>query len=277
MKIAALQYNAKSDIAHNCEIASRLIDKAAGEGARFICLPECANLLAKNKDQLFAEAQSETDSDFLARAQAKARHHNIWLSLGSLMIARADERDHRIANRHYIINPEGLITAKYDKIHMFDADVGDGKDYRETHSFRPGTEPVITPIDGWQAGLSICYDLRFASLYHHYNEAGAEMLLIPAAFTKVTGQAHWHVLQRSRAIENACFVIASAQTGTHDDGRQTYGHALIISPWGEVLADAGADGDMAIAEIDRTQLASARARLSAWRHQASFDKRKTGA
>ena len=275
MKVAALQYTALDDISHNCAIAHELITKAAEAGAQLICLPECANLLAKDRDSLFAKAESESESAFLAMAQKTAQQHQVSLSLGSLMIKPDPDEgelasDGRIANRHFIIAPDGAITARYDKIHMFDADVKDGKTYRESASFRAGNTPIMTKINGHVVGLSICYDIRFASLYHHYAAKGAEILLTPAAFTATTGAAHWHILQRARAIETACFVIAAAQTGTHDDGRQTYGHAVIIGPWGEVLADAGASGDMALAELDFSQLCTARDALSAWHNQRVF-------
>ncbi|MGC6516611.1 MAG: carbon-nitrogen hydrolase family protein [Candidatus Puniceispirillaceae bacterium] len=270
MRIAALQYTARDDLAINCDIALRLIKAAVENGATTICLPECANLLAKDKDSLFAKAETENSSAFLAMIQSAAIAHDIWVSVGSMMIRDAAYEDDRIANRQFIISPKGKIIARYDKIHMFDADVNDGQTYRESSSFRPGKAPCLTHIDGHKTGLSICYDIRFAGLYHHYARNQAEMIFTPAAFTARTGAAHWHVLQRSRAIETGAFIIAAAQKGTHDDNRQTYGHALIISPWGEVLADAGPDGDMAVADIDFDEVTKARARLQAWRAQTAF-------
>ena len=272
MLVAALQYTAKDSIDDNITTASALITKAAKAGARLICLPECANLLAKDKDSLFAKAETEANSRFLQMAIEQARAHGCYLSLGSLMMQQETplDGDRRIANRHYIITPSGEISARYDKIHMFDASVGDGKTYRESASFRPGTRPVMTQIDALKTGLSICYDIRFASLYHHYAAQKADLILTPAAFTATTGAAHWHVLQRARAIETGAFIIAAAQMGTHDDGRKTYGHALIIDPWGEVLADGGQDGDMAIAEIDTARITTARQALSAWQSQTQF-------
>ena len=268
MKVAALQYTARDDLAHNRTMAGDLIAKAAMTGARLICLPECANLLARDKTSLHEKAERQENSAFLSMAKEAALSHDIWLSIGSCMI-RTDD-DERIANRHFIINPAGEITASYDKIHMFDADVNDGKRYRESQDFKAGSTPCLTAIDGHKSGLSICYDLRFAGLYHHYAKQEAEIILTPAAFTATTGAAHWHVLQRTRAIETGAFVIASAQTGTHDDGRHTYGHALIISPWGEVLDDAGPYGDMAIAELDFEDVRRARTALSAWQNQRYF-------
>ena len=270
MIAAALQYCASSDIVKNCDIAAKLIDSAADKAAQLVALPECANLLAASKTQLFQKAESQQNSLFLQMLQAKAKEKQIWISAGSLLLQCEDEDDQRIANRQLIISPQGKITASYDKIHMFDADVNDGKTYRESDSFRAGTSPVMTQIEGHLTGLSICYDIRFAGLYHHYAAKGAEILLSPAAFTAKTGQAHWHILQRARAIETASFLIAAAQKGTHDDGRQTYGHALIISPWGAVLADAGTHGDMALATLDFNEVRQARSALSAWQNQRSF-------
>ena len=272
MIVAALQYTAKDSIEDNITSASALITKAADAGARLICLPECANFLAKDKESLFANAETEDSSRFLKMAIEQARAHDCYLSLGSLMMRQEAPRDgdNRIANRHYMIAPTGEITARYDKIHMFDAQVGDGKTYQESASFRPGTKPVMTQIDELKAGLSICYDIRFAGLYHYYAAQSADLILTPAAFTATTGAAHWHVLQRARAIETGAFIIAAAQTGTHDDGRKTYGHALIIDPWGEVLADAGPAGDMAIADIDTSRITTARQALTAWQSQKTF-------
>ena len=271
MIAAALQYCASSDIVKNCDMASKLIDSAADKAAQLVALPECANLLAASKTQLFQKAESQQNSLFLQMLQAKAKEKQIWISAGSLLLQCEDEDDQRIANRQLIISPQGEITASYDKIHMFDADVGDGKDYRESASFRPGTQPVMTRINDRLAGLSICYDIRFAQLYHHYAANKAELLFIPAAFTAVTGKAHWHVLQRCRAIETGAFVIAAAQIGTHDDGRQTYGHALIIDPWGRVLSDAGSTEDMAIASLDFDKVIEARRSLQAWKTQQAIN------
>lgn len=270
LKVAALQYTARDSRRETSEIALRLIEQACDRGADFICLPECANFLATNKASLFAKAETEASSGILAMAQNIAKQRQVTLSLGSLMMrGDDDETDNRIANRHYIIAKDGSITARYDKIHMFDANVNDGKRYRESNSFKPGTKAVMTSIEGHKTGLSICYDVRFAQLYHHYASQQAEIILTPAAFTATTGAAHWHVLQRSRAIETGAFIIAAAQKGTHDDGRQTYGHALIIDPWGRVLDDAGQEGDMAMADLDFAQVTKARASLTAWCNQSA--------
>ena len=273
MRVAALQYTARNDIHKNCEIALPLVQKAVKEGAEFITLPECANMLAKDKASLKQNAPEEASCPFVKTMCDAARHHNIWLSLGSVMCrddANQNITSQKIANRHLIISPDGAITSRYDKIHMFDAKVGDGKTYRESDSFAAGTTPVVTDIAGHKTGLSICYDIRFASLYHHYAKHHAQMILTPAAFTATTGKAHWHILQRARAIETGAFIIAAAQIGQHDDGRKTYGHALIISPWGEVLSDAGTDKDMAIADLDFSDVAKAREKITAWQNQTLF-------
>ena len=179
--------------------------------------------------------------------------------------------DDRLANRSFLIDETGKIAARYDKIHMFDADVGDGKAYRESDHFRPGTEIVDVQTSIGHIGLSVCYDVRFARLYRQLAKKGAEILTIPAAFTRTSGQAHWYVLQRARAIETGCFVLASAQIGTHDDGRQTYGHSLIINPWGEVLADAGTmEEGFVIAEIDIAEVAAARQKICNLQHEPDY-------
>lgn len=273
MRVAALQYTANHDIHKNCEIALPLVQKAVKDGAEFITLPECANMLAKDKDSLRQDAPEEASCPFIKTMCDAAQSHDIWLSLGSVM-CRDDGNQkmarRKIVNRHLIISPDGAITSRYDKIHMFDAAVGDGKIYRESDNFLPGTTPVMTDIAGHKTGLSICYDIRFASLYHHYAKQQADMILTPAAFTATTGKAHWHILQRARAIETGAFIIAAAQIGQHDDLRETYGHALIVSPWGEVLSDAGTDQDMAIADLDFSDVTKARRKITAWNNQTSF-------
>ena len=236
-------------------------------------MPECANFLAANKIALKEQVEDEANSPTLDLLSALAKKHQIIVSAGSLMMANtaSAETDTRVANRSFLINEHGAIIARYDKIHMFDADVGDGKSYRESAHFRPGQQMVDIQTSRGHFGLSICYDVRFADLYRKLAQNGAEILTIPAAFTRPSGAAHWHVLQRARAIETGCFVLASAQIGTHDDGRQTYGHSLIINPWGEVLADAGAmEEGFVIAEIDLTQVASARRKIRNLQHEPDY-------
>ena len=189
-----------------------------------------------------------------------------------MMAADPDNpEDNRAANRSFLITQDGAIAGHYDKIHMFDADVGDGKSYRESDHFRPGTSVVDVPTNKAHFGLSICYDVRFARLYRDLAHRGAEIITIPAAFTRPSGQAHWHVLQRARAIETGCFVLASAQIGTHDDGRETYGHSLIVNPWGEVLADAGTmEEGFVMAALDLEEVTIARQKIRNLQHAPDY-------
>ena len=269
VQVAVLQYCAGADQSATLPIVKRLVTAAAANGAKFICLPECANFLAADKAALCKLAEEEASSQSLACLTELARTHQIFISAGSLMM-RADGDD-RQANRSYLIGPDGAILARYNKIHMFDADVGDGKRYRESDNFRPGAEMVHCQTDIGHIGLSICYDIRFPHLYRQLGQAGAEMITIPAAFTQTTGQAHWHVLQRARAIETGSFVLSSAQCGTHADGRRTYGHSLIVGPWGEILADAGDTEDGFVqAEIHLRDVSAARAALRHLQHQPEY-------
>ena len=266
VQVAVLQYCAGKDQNTTLPVVSRLVTAAAANGAKLICLPECANFLAANKSALCTQAETEANSQSLACLTALAKTHQVFISAGSLMM-QADGDD-RQANRSYLISPDGAILARYDKIHMFDADVGDGRAYRESDRFRPGDEMVHCQTDIGHVGLTICYDIRFPNLYRRLGQAGVEIITIPAAFTQTTGQAHWHVLQRARAIETGSFVLASAQCGTHADGRQTYGHSLIINPWGEVLGDAGTTEDGFIqADLDLDEVKTARAALRHLQHQ----------
>ena len=272
-KAAVLQYTARGTQQATLPIVEALISAAASAGADIVCLPECANFLAANKTTLKKQVEYEANSPTLNLLSALAKKHRIIVSAGSLMMANtaSAETDARVANRSFLLNEHGAIIARYDKIHMFDADVGDGKSYHESDHFRPGQQMVDIQTSRGHFGLSICYDVRFADLYRKLAQNGAEILTIPAAFTRPSGAAHWHVLQRARAIETGCFVLASAQIGNHDDGRQTYGHSLIINPWGEVLADAGTmEEGFVIAEIDLSQVTSARCKIRNLQHAPDY-------
>jgi predicted amidohydrolase len=273
IKAAVLQYTARGTQEETLPIIEALIVAAADAGAEIICLPECANFLAANKPSLKKLAETEANSRSLALLTSLARRYQIILSAGSLMMAADPDNpeDTRAANRSFLITQDGKIAGRYDKIHMFDADVGDGKSYRESDHFRPGTRLVDVPTNKAHFGLSICYDVRFPSLYRNLALRGAEIITIPAAFTHPSGQAHWHVLQRARAIETGCFVLASAQIGTHDDGRQTYGHSLIINPWGEVLADAGTITDgFVMADLNLEEVTIARQKIRNLEHAPDY-------
>ncbi len=255
LSVAAIQYCARDDAATTLSHIRPMIAEAA-ERARLITLPEAATYLSASRSQLAERAEWEDDSFSYQKLASMAREFSIWILAGSLMMRRRD--DGRMVNRSLLIGPDGALVAKYDKIHMFDADVGDGQVYRESQNFAAGELPVIAKIDSMPTGLSICYDLRFPHLYRQLAIDGAKLLLVPAAFTATSGRAHWHVLLRARAIETGCFVVAPAQSGTHADGRNTFGHSLIVSPWGEVIADADKGDAIITAVLDEEQVEHAR-------------------
>ena len=242
LRVAALQYCASDDITKTLNHIQPLIAEAASK-ASLVALPECANYLAASREQLSQRAEWDDKSYSQKWLGNMAREFGIWLLAGSLIMRRRD--NNQLVNRSLLFGPDGSVVANYDKIHMFDADVGDGKSYQESASFLAGHSPVIAHIDNVPCGLTICYDVRFAHLYRQLALDGAQLFLVPAAFTAHSGKAHWHVLLRARAIETGCFVVAPAQSGTHADGRETYGHSLIINPWGEIVTEAE-DGDAII-------------------------------
>lgn len=260
MIAACIQMRSGTEPESNVAAASELICQAARQGATFIATPEMTNLLDIRPGMARAKVRREADDQSLPILRALAADLGVTLLVGSLAIAL--DGDERFANRSFLIGPDGSILARYDKIHMFDVEVGDGQTYRESRAYRPGEEAVVASAPFGPVGLTICYDLRFPHLYRRLAQAGAEILTIPAAFTRVTGEAHWHVLVRARAIETGCFVVAPAQGGRHEDGRETYGHSLIVSPWGDILADAkGAEPGYVLATLDLSQVAWARSRI----------------
>tara|TARA_R110000803_G_scaffold51786_4_gene106818 strand:+ start:1147 stop:1992 length:846 start_codon:yes stop_codon:yes gene_type:complete len=260
LRAACVQMRSGTEVAPNIAAASRLVRQAAAAGATLIATPEMTNLLDIRPGMARPKIVSQDDDTTLAAFRALAEELGVWLLLGS--IAVTVEGDERLANRSYLIGPDGKIVAQYDKIHMFDVEVGDGQTYRESRTYRPGMSAVLARAAIAPIGMTICYDLRFPALYRTLAQAGAQILTVPAAFTRVTGEAHWHVLLRARAIETGCFLIAPAQGGKHEDGRETFGHSLIISPWGEILAEADGDEPGVIwADIDLDQVAKARARI----------------
>lgn len=264
LKIACVQMRSSRDMAENIETASRLIEQAAAEGATLISTPEMTTLLERSAKSLFEIATDFENDPSIPVFKGLAKRLKVWLHIGSVPVLTDGGK---CANRALFISPDGELVAHYDKIHMFDVELGGGEAYRESRSYKPGDRAVMvkTPFGG--VGLSICYDLRFAHLYRTLAKAGADILMIPAAFTKVTGHAHWHVLLRARAIETGCFVVAAAQGGLHADGRETFGHSLIIAPWGEVLAEAEhAEPGIICAEVDLEEVAKARGRVPALTH-----------
>jgi predicted amidohydrolase len=266
-KAACIQNCATPDVARDIDVLTALVDRAGSSGAALIALPEyCAGLDTRNGN-LFPVAFAEQEHPIIPAMAAAARRHSAWILIGSVGV---EARDGRIFNRSLMIDPKGAIVARYDKIHMFDVDLGDGQIYRESATIAPGGEAVLSDGPGGPIGLSICYDLRFAGLYRGLAKAGARILAIPAAFTRVTGRAHWHVLNRARAIENGAYVIAPCQYGTLAGGAECYGHSLIVDPWGRVLAEGGEDLDIITAEIDPALVAETRARIPSLMHDRPF-------
>jgi predicted amidohydrolase len=239
----------------------------AAQGAQIIFMPEMSGLVDRDRTRAATHICAEADDRVLAAVRDAARSHNVWVHLGSLALV-GDES--RFANRGFLIDADGAIRARYDKIHLFDVTLPGGESYRESAAFVPGAEAVCASTPWGPLGLTICYDLRFPALYRALAEAGAVMLAIPSAFTQTTGEAHWHVLLRARAIETGAFVIAAAQTGTHADGRTTFGHSMVVAPWGDVLLDMGTAPGLAVCDIDLAQVASARDRVPALAHARPF-------
>ena len=266
-KAACIQNCATPDVAHNLDVTLRLTREAAAVGADLVCLPEYFSGL-ETRDGLFHPAAFPEDQHPALEAfAALARELGIWLHLGSLGVGAPGGR---VKNRGYVLTPEGEIAARYDKIHLFDVDLGAGQTYRESATVAPGDAAVVVELPWTKMGLSICYDLRFATLYRDLAQAGARVLTVPAAFTKLTGQAHWHVLIRARAIETGSYVIAPCQYGTLAGGGECYGHSLIVDPWGRVLADGGEAEGFVLAEIDPGEADAARRRIPALRHDRAF-------
>jgi deaminated glutathione amidase len=255
-------------VAPNLDKAEALIRRAAKGGAQYVQTPENTGIMELKPELVLAAAESEGKSALLAWAKARARDLGIWLHVGSIAI-KLDQT--RVANRSYLIDPKGRVAARYDKLHMFDVDLAGGESYRESQYFRPGAKAVLADLPFGRLGLSICYDLRFPSLYRALAAAGAELIAIPAAFTKQTGEAHWHVLTRARAIETGAFVLAATQGGLHENGRSTFGHSIIVSPWGEILAEAGEEPGVIFADLDLAASEEARARIPAIKHGREFE------
>lgn len=273
MKAALLQLCSGDDPAANLAVTRNLIAQAVGQGAGFVLTPEVTNCVSQDHTHQNAVLQLEADDITLAGLRETARNHAIWLSVGSLAVKTGDP-DGRFANRSFLIDPSGAIVARYDKIHMFDVDVSAAETFRESAGYRPGQTAVVAQTPFGNIGLSICYDLRFAYLYRALAQAGAQVLLIPAAFSPVTGAAHWEPLLRARAIETGCYVLASAQSGQHPIGqgkpRTTYGHAMAVSPWGEVLVDMGTDTGVGLVDLDQAAVAKSRSRIAALTHDRAF-------
>ena len=259
-RAAAIQMRSGVSVEANTAEAERLIRAAAAAGADYALTPEMTTILCLEKERLLASISTEAEDPSLARFRALARELGIHVHIGSMAVKVGEAS---VANRSFLIGPDGGVLARYDKIHMFDVDLPNGESYRESRLYRAGDKAVVADLPWLRLGLSICYDLRFPDLYHALATHGAAALAIPAAFTRTTGEAHWHILIRARAIETGSFVIAAAQGGHHEDNRNTFGHSLIVDPWGRILAEAGTDPDLIIADIDPAASASARQRVPA--------------
>jgi deaminated glutathione amidase len=267
-RVGLVQMRSGRTPAANVAAAVKLIGQASQDGADYVQTPEMTNILELKRENLFAAIVAEEEDAGLATFRDLARKLGLWLHIGSLAIKISPDK---AANRAFLIDPKGEIVARYDKIHMFDVDLANGESYRESRSYRAGELAVVGDLPWGRLGLTICYDLRFPALHRALAESGATFLAIPAAFTKQTGEAHWHVLMRARAIENGSFVFAAAQGGTHEDGRSTYGHSLVIDPWGRVIAEGGTEPGVVLAEIDPGEVAVARARIPSLQHGRRFE------
>lgn len=272
---SCIQFTSARDYEPNIRIVSDLVRRARDGGADFVLTPENTGLTEPIGKLRRAKARDEANHPVLAALRDVARETGVWLLIGSLAVDLSREpgeaaTEHRLANRSYLIDPEGAVVARYDKIHMFDVDLTDGESYRESNAFRPGGRAVLADTPWGVLGMTVCYDLRFPHLYRALAQAGADFLAIPSAFTVPTGKAHWHVLMGARAIENGCFVFAPAQWGEHAEGRRTYGHSLIVAPWGEVLADAGEGIGVISARIGLAAIAEARRMVPSLKHDRPF-------
>lgn len=273
MKAAICQLNVSDDPVANLEVTRQMVRDAANQGAQFILTPEVTNCVSTSRGHQRSVLQLEGDDQTLSALRQEARTLGIWLLIGSLAVLTQDP-DGRFANRSFLIGPDGQIAARYDKIHMFDVDIDATETYRESAGYRPGDKAVLADAGFAKIGMTICYDMRFPALYQALAKAGAQIITVPAAFSPVTGAAHWHSLLRARAIETGCFVIAPAQTGTHASAahktRDTYGHSLVVDPWGEVLLDAGTDPGVSIFDLDMEKCAATRARVPSLANARDF-------
>jgi deaminated glutathione amidase len=265
---AMIQMRSGLNPAANLAAALELIDEAKEAGADYVLTPEMTNILAAKREQLFAKIVAEEQDGTLTTLREVARKLAIYIHIGSLAIKASPEK---AANRSFLIDRRGEVAARYDKIHMFDVDLAGGESYRESNSYRPGELAMVADLPWGRLGLTVCYDLRFPALYRALAEAGASFLAIPSAFTRQTGEAHWHVLQRARAIENGCFVFAAAQGGKHENGRETYGHSLVVDPWGRILAEGGTEPGVVMAQVDPSEVVAARSRIPSLHHGRRFE------
>lgn len=276
LTLGLLQMTSSIDPEENRAALDAGVRDLAARGAQLVMTPEMTGLLDGNRQRLRANARTEEADETVALARRLARELGLWFLLGSQAVVvdgapDGQGADGLLANRSFLIGPDGTVRARYDKIHLFDVDLPSGERYRESSSYRPGRDAVVAETPWGRMGLAICYDVRFPHLFRTLAQAGAKLIAVPAAFTKVTGEAHWHTLLRARAIETGCFIVAPAQTGLHKDGRTTFGHSLVIAPWGDVLADGGEEPGGLVARIDLSHVETARARIPALRHDRAFE------
>jgi deaminated glutathione amidase len=265
-RIAILQMTSGIDPAANLDRLMSAIKAAADGGAAMLFTPEMSSLIDRDRARAARSIVDEAEDPTLRAVARAATEHRIWVALGSAAVAH-ESVSGKNANRSLLFDDQGQVCARYDKIHLFDVDLPTGESWRESSAYEAGQGLSVVETPVGRIGLSICYDIRFPSLYQRLSEGGAEIMTIPAAFTVPTGAAHWHVLLRSRAIENACWIVAAAQTGLHEDGRKTYGHSLVVNPWGEVTLDMGEGAGLAFAEIDLAQVSAARSRIPVIAHR----------
>jgi predicted amidohydrolase len=267
-KVGLVQMRSGTDPQANLATALAAIEEAARAGAAYVLTPEMTNIMEVKRERLFAAITEEELDPTLAALRKAARKFSIYVHIGSLAVKVLPDK---AVNRSFLIDRRGDIVARYDKIHMFDVDLADGESYRESRNYRPGDLAVVADLPWGRLGLTVCYDLRFPALYRALAEAGASFFSIPSAFTRQTGEAHWHVLIRARAIEDGCFVFAAAQGGKHENGRETFGHSLIVDPWGQILAEGGTEPGLILADVDPAQVAAARSRIPSLKHGRRFE------
>jgi deaminated glutathione amidase len=267
-KVGLVQMRSGVDPKANLATALAAIEEAARAGAAYVLTPEMTNILESKRERLLAAIADEDADPTLAALRDAARRLSIYIHAGSLAVKVSPDK---AANRSFLIDRRGEVIARYDKIHMFDVDLANGESYRESRNYRAGDIAVVVDLPWGRLGVTVCYDLRFPALYRALAEAGASFLSIPSAFTRPTGEAHWHVLLRARAIENGAFVFAAAQGGKHESGRETFGHSLVVDPWGQILAEGGTEPGVILADIDPAKVAAARARIPSLHNGRRFE------
>lgn len=268
VRVAAIQMQSGCDPVRNIAFVQDAVREAALGGAQYIQTPEMTGMLVRDRAQMLAKVRTQNDDALVAAASDLAKTHSVHLHIGSTAILRDDGK---IANRAFLFGPNGALITTYDKIHMFDVDLDNGESWRESATYEPGTKAVVATLPFGKVGFGICYDVRFPQLFREQALSGAEILTAPAAFTKQTGEAHWHALQRSRAIENGAFMISAAQAGLHEDGRETFGHSMIVDPWGHMMAIANeSEPEIIFADLDLSQVAQVRKKIPNLKNARAF-------